>query len=343
MDKILTLSIAAYNAEKDIEKCLNSMLQTNVANQLEIIVVNDGSKDNTAQIVKGYVEKHPDIVKLIDKENGGHGSTINASIQVATGKYYKIVDSDDWVDCDGIEKLVKELLAVDVDLVLNPFHNIDAKTREAICLVTPFAEGHALNTVHYIDAAQNATVQPPVTLFMHAITFRTSVVQAMGPIISEKCFYVDTEYTLFPLPFLKTYICYDFPVYQYLLGTANQSMNIKNMINRRNQHLHVTKRITAFYTDHAAEFTPGIRNIILHRVKLAIFSQYVIYFSMEPRESKQEIVEFDAWLKTMPPEVYDVEIGRKFIKLVKLNRNTGFRFYGATVSFLKILNKVPKL
>ena len=124
MEKILTISIAAYNAEKYISKCLDSLLNTRVRDQLEIIIVNDGSTDDTLIIAQRYYVNYPNIIKIIDKENGGHGSTINASIKEATGKYYKIIDSDDWVDENGLEKLVDYLSYHNVDMVLNPFNEV---------------------------------------------------------------------------------------------------------------------------------------------------------------------------------------------------------------------------
>lgn len=336
MEKILTISIAAYNAEKDIERCLESMLNTDVAEFLDIVVVNDGSKDNTVAVAQKYVNGFPHIVRLIDKENGGHGSTINASLQVARGKYYKIVDSDDWVDKEGIERLVAELQETDVDLILNPYHTIDAITRKATNMVVPFEEGQPLKVIQSMEDTSR------ITIYMHSVTFKTSLVQKMGPIISEKCFYVDMEYTIFPLPFAKNYICFDFPVYQYLLGTATQSMNMKNLVNRRDQHLHVTKRIISFYHDNKEQMLPNIRAMILHRVKLAALSQYKIYFNMEPRDSKQEIVDFDKWLKATDPDVYEGAEGR-FMKIVKMNRLAGFSVYGICVNCLKKFQQMPQV
>ena len=98
MEKILTISIAAYNAEKDIARCLDSLIATGIIEKLDVVIVNDGSVDQTAEIANSYVKKYVNSIRLINKQNGGHGSTINASIKVAKGKYYKILDSDDWVE-----------------------------------------------------------------------------------------------------------------------------------------------------------------------------------------------------------------------------------------------------
>ena len=139
MNKILTISIASYNAEKDIPRCLDSFIQTTVFDKLDIIVVNDGSSDNTSQVASEYAKKYPNSIRVVDKENGGHGSTINTGITYAKGKYFKIVDSDDWVNKDGLEDLVSYLENNDIDLVINPFHTInysDHKMINQIALIT---------------------------------------------------------------------------------------------------------------------------------------------------------------------------------------------------------------
>lgn len=336
MEKILTISVAAYNAEKDIEKCLESMLQTDIANDLEIIVVNDGSKDNTSEVVRKYTEKYPDIVQLVDKENGGHGSTINTSIRRATGKYFKIVDSDDWVEKAGIEDLVRNLKVADVDLVLNPYYVVDATTGLKCELVKPYCDEQILGTVQSVDQSAG------ISIAMHALTFRTDVIKKMGPVISEKCFYVDMEYTIFAVAHVERYICFDLPVYCYLLGTQTQSMNIQNLIKRRDQHLHVTQKVIEFYEKNKENMNPEIRSVVLLRIRYAASGQYKIYFNMEPRESKREIVEFDKWLKSTAADVYPIAVDR-FSAVIHFSRLAHFSFYGIIVKSLKVLRLVPRV
>lgn len=336
MKKILTISVAAYNAALDLERCLNSMLYTDIADKLEIIVVNDGSQDNTAEVAQKYVKKYPDIVQLINKENGGHGSTINASIQAATGKYYKIVDSDDWVDKNGIEKLVNELETVDADLVLNPFYTVDAETKKITNTFMPYPDNQKLAEVQTMDRADGITIP------MHSITFHTDIIKKMGAIISEKCFYVDLEYTIFATTYVKNFICYDFPVYHYLLGTATQSVNIQNLIKRRNQHLHVIKRITGFYLHHREQMHPKIRSLILYSIRFSTMTQCKIYFNMDPKESKEEIVTFDQWLKSISMEIYDARVC-KFYYVMLLNRITKFCLYSVCVNFMRMIHLTPKI
>ena len=336
MEKILTISVAAYNAENDIARCLDSMVNTSVANRLEIIVVNDGSKDDTLRVARMYEEMHPGIVRVIDKENGGHGSTINTSIRIATGKYYKIVDSDDWVDRDGLEELVHKLEQVDTDLVLNPYQEINAITLQANCLQKPYAADAEIEKVCSTDDAND------IVIYMHSTTFKTSVIRKMGSIIDENCFYVDMEYTLFPLQYVNSYICYDFPVYQYLMGTATQSMNRNSLIDRRDQHLRVTKRIIEYYEINKDGMSYGIRDMVLRRVRLAMLNQYKIYFSITGGKAKEEVVSFDNWVKKTSNTVYAGPEGR-MMKIVKFNRRTDFILFKTIVNIMQVAHMEPEL
>ena len=237
MEKILTISIAAYNAESDISRCLDSLINSGVLEKLDVVVVNDGSKDQTSKIVKEYVEKYKDSIHMIDKENGGHGSTINSSIKVAEGKYYKILDSDDWVDSNNLAKLVCYLEANNVDLVLNPYHEVAYSDHSVKKMVEM-----ERNQLEYEIKYDIKKLSEKCVLFMHSLTFKTDVIKKMGSIIDEHCFYVDMEYSIFPMLYVRNFVYLDYSVYQYLLGSQTQSMNIQNMIKRREQHLKVIKR-----------------------------------------------------------------------------------------------------
>ena len=123
--KVLSIVIPAYNAEKYLSRCLDSFINIKNLNDLEVLIVNDGSKDNTENIAKEYCEKYPDSIRLINKENGNVGSVYNESIKHCTAKYYKELDADDWVDSDGLEKLIDYLKNSDVDIVLNDYDIVD--------------------------------------------------------------------------------------------------------------------------------------------------------------------------------------------------------------------------
>ena len=122
--KILSIAIPCYNSEAYMEKCIESLLVG--GEDVEILVVNDGSSDRTAEIADAYAEKYPTIVKAIHQENGGHGEAVNAGIRNATGLYFKVVDSDEWVNEEAYHQILKTLEELirgpkTVDLLISNF------------------------------------------------------------------------------------------------------------------------------------------------------------------------------------------------------------------------------
>lgn len=322
MKKILSISIAAYNAEKDIARCLDSLIDSGILEQLDIIVVNDGSKDNTAGVVKTYEEQYSDSIRLINKENGGHGSTINTSIQYATGKYYKILDSDDWVDSKNLKKLVEYLASMNIDMVLNPYVEVAYDDHTKTKIYNP------VNNDNYYKGEKLSLdrLTPDIALYMHSLTFRTEVIKQMRSIIDENCFYVDMEYCVFPLLYVNNFAYQSYPVYQYLLGSQSQSMNKQNLIMRRGQHLKVTKRLVKFYATYSEKVDAHIRAVMALRIKYAIYQQYKIYLSMPAKEALEEIKEFDVWLKRNTSDLYEGPAGH-IMQYIKWNRKLNFRGY----------------
>lgn len=285
--KILSVSIASYNSEKYIRKCLDSFVISEILEDIEIIVVNDGSVDRTAEIVEEYVDKYPGTFVLVNKENGGHGSTINTGIKYASGKYFKIVDSDDWVERDGMIDLVNKLRSMTVDAFFSPFYMVKTGGEKSVKQSIFDLDPQKIENVININE-----VRAKYDIYMHALTFRTELLKENFTAIDEHCFYVDTEYLVFYFRFVRTIYISTAPVYDYLVGTAEQSVNIKNMVNRRDQHMRVCTRIIEYYqvTDNGGIIRGVIDNMInsQYRILLAIPDVF---------QSKEELVGFDAYLK----------------------------------------------
>ena len=122
MNKLLTFSVAAFNVEDYLPKLFNTLLDIRYADKIEVLVINDGSGDGTARIAEDYEHRFPDTVRLVNKENGGHGSTINWGIKEAKGKYFRALDGDDWVDCDGLYSLLTQMETTDADMILTNYY-----------------------------------------------------------------------------------------------------------------------------------------------------------------------------------------------------------------------------
>lgn len=223
MKKILSIVVPAYNVEKYLDEILPTYISNKLGGKIEVIIVNDGSKDNTSKIAHEYSKKYSNIFKVVDKENGGHGSTINTGIKVATGKYTRIIDGDDWVDTKLLEKLVNyiENNQVDTDVILNP-HNWVYEGTEKVEKISSHALEH---TKIYRFTEISDDIERMYQ--MHGINIKTEVLSKI-PQITENCFYVDTQFMVYPIKYIDTVMFLDFSVYQYRYGTTEQSMSMKN-------------------------------------------------------------------------------------------------------------------
>ena len=241
MDKLLTVVIPAYNIEKYEEQCLSSFVKPKALPEIEVLVVNDGSSDRTVEIAEKYVQKYPDIFRVINKENGGHGSTINRGIEEARGTYFKVVDGDDWVDGAAFGKLVRFLHTAKSDFIVNRYCWVHNQTGEKkLEFESPFPG------VSYGREYAFSEVSGKTFLKMHALTIKTELLRKI-PKIDEHCFYVDMEYVLFPIPYVRTVTFLEEVIYQYRIGLAGQSMDMKSMQKNEVNYTLVRDRLLAYY------------------------------------------------------------------------------------------------
>ena len=218
MEKILTVVVPTYNVEKYIEECLESMAGEAVRNDLEVLIVNDGSTDRSAELAGQFARRYPETFRVIHKENGGHGSTINRGIKEASGTYFKVVDSDDRLVPETLEKLIGWLKEEHSDIVATNhcwFDNSTAREKEEF--VHPFED------VVYGKEYQFSDITKRFIIKMHGMTIRTKILKEHMPPIDEHCFYVDMEYILFPMPYVKTITFYQDVVYMYRIGLPGRA------------------------------------------------------------------------------------------------------------------------
>lgn len=335
MEKILSVSIASYNSAYCINKCIDSFVMSKYIEDIELLVVDDGSTDNIKEVMAPYIEKYANSIRLISKENGGHGSTINTSIVNCTGKYYKVVDADDWVETDNLDKLIEYLKTSEVDLVLNPYY-----------IVNPQNEKKLMSTnMDFLDK-RIEEISMNEFLVMHSMTIKSDVVKKVGPIIDENCFYVDTEYVVFSTRYINTVSSFSYPIYDYLLGTSNQSMNKANLEKRRNQHLRVVERLIEFFNKVENTVSNEKRYLLKKEVLRAICAHYIVLLCINPKKIVIEMKEYDASVKEKSLELYKDTIKRGkednsgYIKLIGILRKMNFKGYIFIVSTLMKLNVV---
>lgn len=323
MDKILSISIASYNVEAYLEECLESFVNSKVMDELEVLVIDDGSSDSSPEIAQWYADKFPDTFRLIRKENGGHGSTINKGIEVASGKYFKVVDGDDWVNTGNLIRLVEKLKTVDSDIVATNYTWINCETK-----LPEKRQEDPFRYLEYGREYQFDEIADRTIIDMHAMAVKTELLREMNEKIDEHTFYVDVEYILFPIPYVKTVLFLEEDVYQYRLGMPGQSMSIKKMQKNLKNHLKVLFRINDYCEKMKDKATPAQMNYMNRIVAQTLVSQMKIYISFPlDRKMKKNIIKLDSYFYHHNRDAYDKVANRA----VWLLRRTNYRLYPLAV------------
>ena len=219
-EKILSVVIPTYNMERYLRRCLDSVTRDDVPSSLELIVVNDGSTDNSLAIMQEYANKRPDLVNIIDKPNGHYGSCVNAALKIATGKYFRILDPDDWFDTNGLIELLNDLENISTDIIVTPYKKF-RKTKTIEYKPKQILYKHAYNL-----SQEQIWMNQDFELFvMHSMTFRTSILQDVNLHLSEGICYTDNEFLIYPSQAAKAVIFLEHQLYNYDMTREGQSMD----------------------------------------------------------------------------------------------------------------------
>ena len=278
MKKLLTVAVPCYNVAWCLDKCLSSFLTEPVREELEIIIVNDGSTDDTLQVASKYVDMHPHIFRLIDKPNGGHGSTINEAIMQASGKYFKVVDADDWVITENLGDFLNILTNTEADAIITHFHTVDMESGNKKEHKTRNIQ---LNRAYALDEFTASPDGIYSCTFFHGLTYRTEAYRASGAILSEGIFYEDHEYATLPFLAVETIFPSDVFLYQYLVGNVNQSVSDQNQVKRLGHIEQVTKRLFCCYRDNP-NVSEGKRRYIARKATDMLVSYYIVAMVKNP-------------------------------------------------------------
>ena len=229
MSKVLSIIIPMYNSTPYIEKCLNSLLLPDtMMDKLDILVVNDGSTDGCEALVLGYVSEYPDSICLLNKANGGHGSAINYAVQYCRGKFFRVLDADDWFATRELAEFIDYLEHVGgADMVLSPYQTFDIQTSE-YHLVRGCEEPGVFEMKELI--AQCSCIKQICSL--HALTYQTVFYQKYSKKIPEGVYYDDAFYSTIPAYRAGKTAISTLPVYVYRIGDVNQSVSSENRVKR---------------------------------------------------------------------------------------------------------------
>lgn len=320
MEKTLSISIAAYNVEEFLKNTLDSLVAPEIMDDIEVLIIDDGSKDNTAAIGKEFVDKYPNSFKVISKPNGGYGSTINAAIDAATGQYFKTLDGDDWYDTENLVRFVKDLKNMSADLILTPFTMVYEGTgeKQVISMERKYQEKNI--TFEQLPEALYSKIK------MHSVTYKTSILKENNIRIGEHCFYTDIEYISFPIVYVNDVNFLDYSIYQYRIGLEGQSVSDEGFRKHYKDHLRVVDRILEFYTINKENGLSKEKATFLFNIlKALINTQYGIFFKLDNTEqTKHELIAFDTKLKQTNPMLYESAKGKRVVLLRKLK----FKMFG---------------
>lgn len=318
MQKLLTISIAAYNQEKYIEQAIDSLIDIRTIDELEIFIVDDGGQDKTLEIAQKYAQNYPKSIFPVHKENGGYGTTINYSIGHMSGKYFRMLDGDDWYDKKGFYEFIVELRKTDADVVITPYYEGSRKDEmRQVHWNMPW--GKRIN----IDSMGGKQ-----TFGMWAITYRADVIKKSGMWLPPTL-YVDQVYNIVPFTYAVTIKFIKNGVYCYRTGQDGQSISRAARIRNTQDILDLCILQCRFYEDQK-QVKGNNLNYVASRIGGDAYQFSFNTLIMHPisKENLNRLIEFDKRVKQLSLDVYykAQEVGRWHL-LVALFRMTHYQIY----------------
>jgi glycosyltransferase involved in cell wall biosynthesis len=283
--KLLSIAIPSYNSQDYMAHAIESLLPG--GEQVEILVVDDGSRDDTGRIADEYERRYPGIVKAIHQENGGHGQAVNTGLKNATGLFFKVVDSDDWVDEEAYDKVLKTLrLSVEhgknLDMLISNFvYDKEGATHKKVMSYSN------LPVNQYFTWDDTGHFRKGQYILMHSVIYRTKLLRDCGLELPKHTFYVDNLYVYYPLPYVKTMYYLDVDFYRYFIGRDDQSVNEKVMISRIDQQIRVNKLMLEAY-DYRNIKNSHVRKYMFNYLEMITVVSTVLLMKSGTKEHQQK-------------------------------------------------------
>ncbi len=295
--KYISFVVPCYNSQDYMEKCIDSLLIGK--DDVEIIIVDDGSTDKTGKIADRYQKKYPNIVKAIHQPNGGHGEGINTGLKHATGKYFKVVDSDDWVDKKAYKEILKKVKKIDADLIVMNY-------------VYTYTDGRENQTINFSNVFKNDEViswdqihrfKLTQYLSLHSMMYKKSVLDEAKIKLPKHVFYEDNLFIYLPLPYTKSVYYLNADFYQYFIGRADQSVQEPQLIKRSSHQVLVTKEICNKYDLDTIE-NKKLRKL-MYRECIFVMTIGVIFSRLAyNEEGEKQYLDLWASIKESNPKLY---------------------------------------
>lgn len=301
--KTITFAVPCYNSAAYMDHCIESILACGT--DIEILLVDDGSiKDDTAAIADRWQEQHPDIIRAIHQPNKGHGGAVNTGLENATGFYYKVVDSDDWLDAEAMKPLMEYMRSqveapVPCDMVVANYvyEKVDEGVQKVMGYTNVFPEGYEFGW------DEVGTFLPSQYLLMHSVYYRTDMLKKMGLKLPEHTFYVDNIFVYEPLVYVRTMRYFDVDAYRYFIGREDQSVNEKVMMGRMDQQLRVTRQMID-NVDPQAVRNRHLRHYLRNYLSMMMCICSVFLRMRGGEQDEEDLKEIWNYLKEQNPSLY---------------------------------------
>lgn len=281
--KVLSFIIPSYNCEHFLDKCVTSMLNEEVLEELDIIIVNDGSRDGTEAIAQKYCDRYPRSVRLISQQNKGHGGALNTGCAAAVGKYLKVIDADDWVETQNLPQFIALLKECDSDVVLTNYYTRNISNGE-VKHWRSYPEEFGRNVTFAEVMVDCKKFDRSMTF--HGITYNTEFYQSIGFRLSEHVYYEDQEFATIPCCHAKTIMPCDLFIYDYRIGDVNQSVSDVNQLKRIGHTETVLKRMISEYEKLPLPQEDAARDYYNMKAKVLLLGYMTTVMLLEPDKKK---------------------------------------------------------
>lgn len=304
MDKLLTIVVPVYKVEPYINKCLDSLIiAPELMEKMDVLIINDGTPDRSAEMSREYVKRFPGIFRQIDKENGGHGSVWNHGVKEAYGKYTRFLDSDDWLE--NLDLLVEKLDTCDADLVITPTlcHCPNEELWKQGILDMEFGKMYDADTFDWLHNRSHCNY-----VFHHSCTYKTEIFRQYLPLFLEKQPYDDVVLGAASIIGAKSLVAYDFILYHYLMDREGQSISKEVQRKNVNAKINTEKHTIRFIEQHPVD--ESSTKYLYFRTKLPKRYNfgYKSFFDFSYEENRSMTKEWDAWVRKSNPSMRTVYI-----------------------------------
>lgn len=313
--KILSFIIPAYNCQQYLDKCITSLLDNDIINELDIIIVNDGSADKTEEIAKKYCAMYPKSIRLISQQNKGHGGALNTGCAAAVGKYLKVIDADDWVETQNLSQFINLLKACDSDVVLTHHYTINVSTNETKKWKSyPLQFGKSYSMAEIMSDWEGFSR----SMTFHGITYNTAFYHQYGIQLSEHIFYEDHEYATIPCCYAKTITPFDMFIYDYRIGDVQQSVSDANQLKRIGHTEAVLNRLISEFKQMPLHEDDAGKEFVCMKTKVLLLSYMttVLLLGKDRKSGRQKGEQMMEHIRQEMPKAY--ELSNKQYKIFRL-------------------------